>query len=64
MTEVPGTQAVSGVRGFAYIGISGFANACSFAVKGDLPKIKLPAPKEACIFTLEEASEIASQDKS
>lgn len=67
MTEVPGTQVLFDFHDFdligdlAYTGVDGFANACKIAASRLLPKITLPAPKETCTFTLEEALEIASQ---
>ena len=56
ISEVPGTQVVY-IPEFSdkqFVGQEGFAAACIFAVSGDLPKIKIPAPKETHEWLLSE----------
>ena len=51
ITEVPSTQ----VHFRGYVGSDGFQEACVFAARGELPKIKLPTAKPVKYFQLDEA---------
>lgn len=62
MTEVPGTKVVFDDNDLAFVGASGFARACLLAATKELPKIKLPSPKEIQDLTLKEALELSLKD--
>ncbi len=57
ITEVPGTQ----VAFEDYIGADGFYRACQKAAQGELGVIKLPEPKPAKDFRLEEAVSLSCE---
>lgn len=60
ITEVPGTQVVFEDKRGQFIGHGGFYHACKMAAVGDLPKIKLPAPKESMRMGIDEAIALTS----
>jgi len=61
ITEVPGTQVVFKDEKSNFIGSHGFWDACQFAISQELPKIKLPSPKEPRDFSLKQAIEVAKK---
>lgn len=60
ITEVPGTQVVFEDQRGQFVGHGGFYHACKMAAVGDLPKIKLPTPKESMRLSIDEAIAMAS----
>ncbi len=59
ITEVPGTQVVSGDGIRTFVGSEGFLRACRFAIKGQLPEVKLPKPRPVEVLLLDEAIVLA-----